>query len=138
VKYYSNVALYRQERTCTMRSKKSAVRYGLLTVMLVSLSLASTSSAWPIFRPKVEAPEYSWAIDWWSGGIVIWLECDSPGATTHYTWATGKGATASNPTSFSRRYTIPLLVTIEGQLRARAFKSGWEPSDILIIDFYYN
>jgi len=116
-----------------MRSKKSAVRFGLLAVLLISLSLASTSNAWSLYSPKVAAPELSrWYVDWWSGGIVMYLSCDTSGADIQWTWASGYRE-APIPTSSSRLYERPLLATTIGQLKAGAFKTSWEPSDILVI-----
>ena len=106
-----------------MRSKKLAVRYGLLTVLLISLSLASTSNAWTYYPPKVATPELAdYWIDWWSGGIVIVLKCDTSGADIRYTWRPGYGE-APTPTSSSQLYTRPLLATCIGQLKAKGFKN---------------
>ncbi|MFC1766097.1 chitobiase/beta-hexosaminidase C-terminal domain-containing protein [Planctomycetota bacterium] len=118
-----------------MRSKKMAVRYGLLTVLLVSLSLTSTSNAWTIYRPnKAATPELSrWELDW-RGGIKLFLHCDTPGATIRYTWAPGRWATAPIPTSASHLYWIPLRATCVGQLKARAFKSGYDSSGVLTVN----
>jgi hypothetical protein len=133
MKYYSNLAGCRQERKCIMRSKKLAVRYGLLTVLLISLSLASTSNAWTYRPPKVATPELScWYVDWWSGGIVIVLKCDTLGADIRYTWKPGYGE-APTPTSSSQLYERPLLATCIGQLKARGFKNLYYASDVLVI-----
>ena len=116
-----------------MRSKKLAVRYGLLTVLLVSLSLASTSNAW---IPTVKTPELDWSncyVDWWYGGIVITLKCDTYGADIRYTWVPGYGE-APTPTVSSRLYDRPLLATCIGQLKARGFKNFYYPSGVLTIN----
>jgi len=133
VKYYSNLARCRQERKCIMRSKKLAVRYGILTVLLISLSLTSTSNAWTYHPPKVATPELSdWYFDWWLGGIVMYLSCDTPGADIRCTWASGYGEPPI-PTSSSQLYERPLLATTIGQLKARGFKNLNYASDILVI-----
>lgn len=110
-----------------MRSKKLAVRFGLLTVLLVSLSLTSTSDAWTIFFPRVATPEYSWTRTW-RGAVIVYVSCDTPGATIKYTW---------NGSSV-RTYRYPLYVTRDAVLRAWATKTGWWPSryvNKLTIDF---
>lgn len=118
-----------------MRNKKLAVRFGLLAVLLISLSLASTSNAWPF--GQVKPPKHS-VVPYWRGGLLVSLSCDTPGATTRWTWASGYKAVAPIPTSSSQLYRGPILVTREGQLKARAFKLGYWPSDILVIDFWYS
>jgi len=137
MKYYSNLAGCRQERKCIMRSKKLAVRYGLLTVLLISLSLTSTSNAWISRAPTVKTPELAWSygyyVDWWYMGIVFALECDTYGADIRYTWTPGYG-TAPTPTSSSTLYTGPLLATCRGQLKARGFKNLYYPSGVLTIN----
>ena len=130
MKYYSNLAGCRQERKCIMRRKKLAVRYGLLTVLLISLSLASTSNARTF--PKVDTPDYSWEIDWWRGGIVIYLSCDTHGADIRYTWEPGYGE-APTPTTSSQLYDRPLLATCIGQLKARGFKDWYYASNVLVL-----
>ena len=132
MKYYSNLAGYRQERKCIMRRKKLTVRYGLLTVLLISLSLASTSNAWIFFTPKVDTPDFDWEVDWWLGGIIIYLSCETLGADIRYTWEPGYGE-APTPTTSSQLYNRPLLATCIGQLKARGFKDFYDASDILAL-----
>ena len=116
-----------------MRSKKLAVRYGLLTVLMISLSLASTSNAW-YSPPTVKTPEVDyWYYDWWLGGIVFALECDTYGADIRYTWTPGYG-TAPIPTSSSRLYTGRLLATCIGQLKAKGFKNLYYSSGVLTVN----
>ncbi len=119
-----------------MRSKKLAVRYGLLTVLLISLCLTSTSNAW-YSPPTVKTPELAWScgyyVDWWYMGIVIALECDTYGAGIRYTWTPGYG-TAPTPTSSSRLYTGPLLATCIGQLKAKGFKNLYYSSGVLTVN----
>ena len=137
--YYSNSAEYRRERKCIMTSKKLTVRYGLLTVLLVSLSLASTSNAWTIYEPEVAVAKPKWcAVPDWRGGLKVYLWCDgTPGATIRYEWAPGRYWQAPDPTACSPLYWCPLLVTCEGQLRVKGFKPGYWPSEPLIIIFRY-
>ncbi|MFC1603546.1 hypothetical protein ACFL5F_00840 [Planctomycetota bacterium] len=121
-----------------MRSKKLAVRYGLLTVLLVSLSLASTSSAWTFYRPRVEMPEYDWYVTW-RGTVVFSISCDTPGSTTHITWACSTNPDdAPIPTDSSPIYRGPYHVIGDIVIKARAYKDGWTSSDIntLIFDFW--
>lgn len=136
--YYSYSAEYRRERKCIMTSEKLTVRYGLLTVLLVSLSLTSTSNAWTIYEPEVAVakPKYVTVPDW-RGGLIVYLWCDTDGATIRYEWAPRRYEPAPNPTPYSRLYWCPLLVTCEGQLRVRGFKPGYWQSDSLIIYFRY-
>ncbi|MFC1604643.1 hypothetical protein ACFL5F_06410 [Planctomycetota bacterium] len=118
-----------------MRSKKLTVRYGLLTVMLISLSLTSTSNAW-ISRgaPTVKTPHIEYAYyDWYYGGIVFALDCDTYGADIRYTWRSGYGE-APTPTSSSYLYEGPLLATCIGQLKATGFKNLHYASGILIVN----
>lgn len=110
-----------------MRSKKLTVRFGLLAVLLVSLCLTSTSQALTIYYPRVATPEYSW-VRTWQGAIIVYVSCDTPGATIKYTW---------NGSS-ERTYWLPLYVTRDAVLRAWATKPGWLPSryvNRLTIDF---
>jgi hypothetical protein len=126
VKYYSNLAGCRQERKCIMRSKKLAVRFGLLAVLLMSLSLASTSNASTFFIRRVATPEYSWTRTW-RGAVIVDISCGTPGATIWYTW---------NGSSV-RTYQRPLYVTRDAVVRAQASKAGWWNSYVntLTIDF---
>ena len=120
-----------------MRSKKLAVRHGLLTVLLISLSLASTSNAWTYHPPTVKTPELAWSsdyyVDWWYMGIVIALKCDTYGADIRYTWTPGYG-TAPTPTSSSYLYEGPLLATCIGQLKAKGFKNLCYASGVLTLN----
>ena len=129
MKYYSKMAGYRQERKCIMRSKKLAVRFGLLTVLLVTLSLTSTSHAWTICR--VATPKISW-YPTWRGVAIVRISCDTPGATIKYTW---------NGSSV-RTYRYPLYVTTDAVIKAWAIKTGCLPSRYirtLTLDFWpYN
>jgi hypothetical protein len=114
-----------------MRTKKLAVWYGLLAVLLVSLSLTSTSKAW---SRTVETPDLDWwYFDWWLGGVVFALECDTYGADIRYTWEPGYGE-APFPTVSSQLYDGPLVATCIGQLKARGFKNFWFPSGVLTIN----
>jgi hypothetical protein len=139
MKYYSKLAGCRRERKCIMRSKK--LRSGLITVLLVSLSLASTSNAWTIFprtRPRVATPEYS-LTRLWIGVVIVRISCDTAGATIKYTWTNGTDVEdAPNPTYFSRTYRRPLWVTRDAVIKARAYKTGWRSSYVrwLRIDFW--
>jgi hypothetical protein len=125
--YYSKLAGYRQERKCIMRSKKLGVRFGLLIVLLVSLSLASTSNAGIFYIPRVATPEYSWTITW-RGAVIVYISCDTSGATIKYTW---------NGSSV-RTYRYPLYVARDAVVYAWATKSGWlsSYSRKLEIDFW--
>ncbi len=117
-----------------MRRKKLAVRYGLLTVLLISLSLTSTSNAW-ISRgaPTVKTPDLDyWYVDYWNQGIVIALKCDTHGADIRYTWKPGYGE-APTPTTSSQLYDRPLLATCIGQLKARGFKDWYYASNVLVL-----
>ena len=136
MKYYSNLAGCRQERKCIMRSKKLTVRYGLLTVLLVTLSLTSTSNAWTIYR--VATPKISWSPTW-RGAAIVRISCTTPGATIKYTWASGTDVSdASNPTYFSNTYRYPLYVTRDVVIKAKAYKPGRLDSYIrwLRLDFW--
>jgi len=114
-----------------MRRKKLAVRYGLLAVLLVSLSLTSASDAW---TRTVKTPDLDWwYFDWWLGGIVFALECDTRGADIRYTWEPGYGE-APTPRVSSHLYDDPLVATCIGQLKARGFKNFYYPSGVLTID----
>jgi hypothetical protein len=119
-----------------MRSKKLTVRIGLLTVLLVTLSLASTSDALTLYR--VDTPKISW-YPTWRGAAVVYMSCDTPGATIKYTWTSGTDVyNAPNPTYFSRTYWIPLYVTRDAVIKAKAYKSGMLSSHIrwLSLDFW--
>ena len=114
-----------------MRSKKLAVRYGLLTVLLVSLSLTSTSNAW---IPTVKTPDLDWwYFDWYLGAVVFALDCDTYGADIRYTWVPGYGE-APIPTVSSQLYDRPLAAACIGQLKARGFKNYYYPSGVLTIN----
>jgi len=119
-----------------MRRKKLAARYGLLAVLLICLSLASTSNAWTWYRPKVLTPN-SLRVPDWRGGLRVYLWCPTSGANIRCTWASGRGAVASTPTPYSYLYWRSLLVTREGQLRAKGFKTGYDASNTHVIDFWY-
>jgi len=131
-----------------MRSKKLAVRFGLL-VLLMSLStaaasglgrtplgttgsiVASSSYNWIIFRPRVTTPEAHWKITWRGGGYLS-FSCKTKDTTIRYTYAP-EGKVAPYPTSSSR--VCPngygLYLTKPCMVRARAFKNNswwWLPS----------
>ena len=112
-----------------MRSKNLTV-CGLLTVLLVSLCLTTPSNAW---TRTVKTPELSWYyFDWYYGGIVFAIECDTPGADIRYTWKAGYGE-APIPTLCSRLYEGPLVATCIGQLKAKGFKCCYNSSGVLTI-----
>jgi len=136
VKYYSKMAGCRQERKCIMRSKKMTVRFGLLTVLLVTLSLASTSHA--LILCRVATPKISW-YSTWRGVAIVRISCDTPGATIKYTRTnTTKVNYAPNPTYFSNTYRYPLIVTRDVVIKAKAYKTGCLSSYIrwLSLDFW--
>ncbi len=136
MKYYSKMAGYRQERKCIMRSKKLAVRFGLLTVLLVSLSMASTCEAWTLYR--VATPKISW-YPTWRGAAIVYISCKTNGATIKYTWTNGTNVSeAPNPTYFSRTYRYSLYVTRDAVIKARAYKPGMLASYVswLSLDFW--
>lgn len=123
-----------------MRSKKLAVRFGLLSVLLMSLSAAAAPDLARIsqgttgsdvaglssFR-RVATPEYSW-IPTWRGALIVFISCDTRGATIKYTW---------NGSS-ERIYRYPLYVTRDAVIKAWATKTGWLSSyrSTIDIDFW--
>ncbi len=128
-----------------MRSKKLAVRFGLLSVLLMSLSaaaapdlartsqgmtgsdVASPSYARTIFFPRVATPKYI-CTPTWRGAVIVRISCSTRGATIRYTW---------NRSSW-RTYLYPLYVTRDAVLIAYARKPGWQNSygRKLTIDFW--
>ncbi len=128
-----------------MRSKKWAVQFGLL-VMLMSLSAAAasdlgqnplattgsnvTTSSYtsPFIYRRVATPKASWKITW-RGAVVLTYSCKTSDATIRYTYAS-EGKVAPYPTSSSRvlPYGYGLYLTKPCMVRAKAFKSSWLPS----------
>ena len=121
-----------------MRSKKMAVRFGLLSVLLLSLgaaavpNLARTSpgtissdvarlNSTDLFcNGRPATPEFSWDISW-RGWVKLYMSCDTRGATIKYT------TDGSNPSLSSPTYENPLYLFwwmgID-EVRAAAYKCG--------------
>ena len=118
-----------------MRSKKLAVRFGLLTVLLVSLSLASTCYA----STRPATPEYK-CYRTWRGAVIVFISCDTRGARIPYTRATDTTDPhdAPNPTYSSRTYRYPLYLTRDTVVKAAAYKNGlWSRYiSTLVVDFW--
>jgi len=136
IKYYSNSAGCRRERKCIMRSKKLAVWFGLLTVLLMSLSLPSTSNASTIYP---DTPGYT-CVRTWRGAVKVYIWCRTSGATIHYTWGTDTTDPddVPNPTYSSPTYRYPLYVTRDTVVKAVAYKNGLSSRyiHVLVIDFW--
>jgi hypothetical protein len=135
VKYYSKSAGCRRERKCIMRSKKLAVRFGFLTVLLVSLSLASTSYA----STRPATPDCN-CYRTWRGAVIVFISCRTSGATIYYTRATDTTDPddAPNPNFSSPIYRYPLYLTRDTVVKAAAFKNGlWSRYiNTLVVDFW--
>jgi len=118
-----------------MRSKKMTVRVGLLTVLLISLSLTSTSNA--CTRPAT--PEYQ-CYRTWRGAVFVFMSCDTSGATIYYTRATNTTDPddVPNPNLSSQTYGYPLYLTRDTVVKAAAYKNGlWSRYiNVLVVDFW--
>ena len=60
---------------------------------------------------------------------LITLSTDTPDANIYYT------TDSSDPTESSTLYTVPISITASTTLKAKAFKTGFIPSDILAINY---
>lgn len=63
--------------------------------------------------------------------ILVTLACGTDGAEIHYT------LDGSEPTTASSRYEAPIRLTATTTLKARAFRSDYNPSDILTATFTF-
>jgi len=121
-----------------MKSRNLAVQFGLVVVLLMSLSAAavadipritqSTSGSDVALQSYAVATPHYHLQRTWRGAIIVTIECDTPGATIWYTW---------NGSSV-RTYRNPLYVTRDAVIYACATKYGYETSNVrkLVIDFW--
>lgn len=61
--------------------------------------------------------------------ITLSIDCNTPGATIHYT------TDRSEPTEISSKYSVPIKITKATILKARAFKDNWFPSYIVRAEY---
>jgi hypothetical protein len=106
-----------------MRSKKLAVRFGLVSVLLMSLSVAAATER--VATPGVQGIQNIS----WRGGLLLSFSCETPGATIRLTYAP-EGKIAAYPTASSYIYRPGswFLITKPCMFRAKAYKTGWYPS----------
>ena len=112
-----------------MRSKKLAVRFGLVSVLLMSLSAAAATFL--CATPDAAVTDISWR-----GGLKLTFSCKNPAdATIRLTYAP-EGKVAATPTTSSYIYQRGyFLITQPCMFKARAYKSGWDPSFIRVVRF---
>ncbi len=73
---------------------------------------------------KAASPEFSPAPGTYDQGEAITMSCSTEGAQIRYT------TDGSDPIASSALYSGPLTLMSSTTLKAKAFKSGWSPSDI--------
>jgi len=73
--------------------------------------------------PKVATPTFSPAAGTYSSPQSVTISCTTQGATVRYT------LDGNEPTESSTTYTAPVQITATKTLKAKAFKTGWTPSD---------
>lgn len=78
-----------------------------------------------------EEPDFSVEGGFYSGGISVELETESPLAEIHYT------LDASDPHEGSPLYQFPIAISETRVLRARAFQSGKAPSAIVTHSYFF-
>jgi len=61
--------------------------------------------------------------------VVVTMRCLTAGSSIHYT------LDGSEPTEESPRYEKPLTIPLGKQLNARAFRTDWEPSEIVTREY---
>ncbi|MDM8525122.1 chitobiase/beta-hexosaminidase C-terminal domain-containing protein [Desulfococcaceae bacterium HSG8] len=99
----------------TMTIKAKAFRSGWIASPVAAEHYTITGKAAP--------PEFSPAPGVFTSARSVELICETPDAVIHYT------KDGSEPTANSKIYTTPISVSESMTIRAKAFKSEWEPSD---------
>ncbi|MDD2247898.1 MAG: chitobiase/beta-hexosaminidase C-terminal domain-containing protein [Proteiniphilum sp.] len=74
--------------------------------------------------PTVATPTFNPPGGSYSSPQNVTISCSTSGATIRYT------TNGSNPTSLSPTYTSPISVTSSTTIKAKAFKSGWNDSQV--------
>ena len=79
--------------------------------------------------PTVATPTFNPPGGSYSSPQNVTISCSTSGATIRYT------TNGSNPTSLSPTYTSPISVTSSTPIKAKAFKSGWNDSQVASASF---
>lgn len=82
--------------------------------------------------PKVGAITFSPNGGSFNNSIILTLSCSTSGATIRYT------TDGSDPTSASAEYQNSITLDSTGQVKARAFKDGYDASDIFTKNFNFS
>lgn len=77
-----------------------------------------------VAQPRMEPPGGSF-----EDAVFVSLSCETPGATIYYS------TDGSDPDPLSTPYSAPFNLTTSGRLKARGFKTGYDPSSIVSADF---
>jgi chitobiase/beta-hexosaminidase-like protein len=83
-----------------------------------------------LYTPTVAVPSIRPAGGRVSGSQPVTMDGATGGATIHYT------TDDTDPTEASPTYTEPLVLTGTTRLRARAFRTGWNPSPSSVVTFF--
>jgi PKD repeat protein len=75
---------------------------------------------------NLPVPEFSLSSSTYLSPQIIGLSCDTSDVIIYYT------IDGSTPTESSFEYTSPITITTSATIKARAYKSGWNPSGIAI------
>jgi hypothetical protein len=107
--------------TTTLKAK--AFKTGWTSSGTVTQVYTITSATPPPSPSTVEPPVFSPGTGAYNSAQSIVISCPTSGAVIRYT------SDNSNPTESSFLYTGPVSVSATTTLKAKAFKTGWTPSD---------
>jgi hypothetical protein len=101
--------------------------FAILLATMLWTPHAGTQALRPLPAPAIIPPGPVVAASPWDG-IVI-MSCDVAEATIRFT------TDDTEPTEESAAYTEPLVVPVDAQVRAKAFRAGWAPSPTSVAVF---
>ncbi|MFC1552249.1 chitobiase/beta-hexosaminidase C-terminal domain-containing protein [Candidatus Latescibacterota bacterium] len=82
--------------------------------------------------PKPATPTFSLSPGTYTSAQDVSINCETSGATIHYT------TDGSDPTESSSTYSNSLNIASTMTLKARAYKSNWDPSGIASVIYVFN
>lgn len=108
---------FRIELSCTIRAR--AYRSGWLESNIVDVYYSINTTG------NVAEPTFSPPSGIYNSTQYVSLYTTTPGATIHYT------TDGREPNEYCTEYTQPIEVSHTATIKARAYRSGWTPSDIV-------
>ncbi|MBF0549903.1 MAG: chitobiase/beta-hexosaminidase C-terminal domain-containing protein [Deltaproteobacteria bacterium] len=102
--------------TIKARAYKSGMNMSDITTAVYVITIPQAKTAAPVFSPPGGS---------YTSAQMVTLSCATPGATITFT------TNGTDPTTASPVYTSPIKLSGNATIKARAFKSGMNPSDIV-------